>query len=252
MGDFWGWGDPPAQRVFQGVTRLYMQGEEAGRDATSIYRDAFDLISELIAGTSDRARQIEAQLEPLRQNAAWLGSGAVSRRLIAGRLAHYIVPHEIAGDDPARATHVPGFNEPISPAGLFWPHARARLDAQRACLVSIAAPAGWYHSLWAPGYLWADTEGLWQFPGLSFRESMSAYHLENPALERAVGELARLETAPGRWALKTAPPVGPGIEENFPMVLRFVTDEGEPIASQLAPDVVARTLNADGMFDAAH
>lgn len=37
MGDFWGWGEPPAQRVFQGVTLLMGQGG-TGR---AIYEEAF-------------------------------------------------------------------------------------------------------------------------------------------------------------------------------------------------------------------
>jgi hypothetical protein len=37
MGDFWGWGEPPAQRVFQGVTRFMARGGTG----QSIYDEAY-------------------------------------------------------------------------------------------------------------------------------------------------------------------------------------------------------------------
>src|SRR5690606_23756920 len=43
MGDFWGWGEPPAQRLFQGLTSLMQQGG----DATEIYEEAFRRIPSL-------------------------------------------------------------------------------------------------------------------------------------------------------------------------------------------------------------
>jgi hypothetical protein len=33
-----------------------------------------------------------------------------------------------------------------------------------------------------PGYLWADTEGKWVPPGLTYHDGMSSYDLQNNAL----------------------------------------------------------------------
>jgi hypothetical protein len=58
MGDFWGWGEPPAQRVFQGITHLMQQGG----DAQMIYTEAFRRIPGLIDGSDPEVSVIE---EPL-------------------------------------------------------------------------------------------------------------------------------------------------------------------------------------------
>jgi Family of unknown function (DUF6687) len=46
MGDFWDWGETPAQRVFQGITRLMNSG-----DGRAVYAAAFRRIPALIDGT---------------------------------------------------------------------------------------------------------------------------------------------------------------------------------------------------------
>ena len=61
MGDFWGWGEAPAQRVFQGITRLMNSGQ--GRE---VYDEAFRRIPALIDGTDPDIDQIDKSLAPLR------------------------------------------------------------------------------------------------------------------------------------------------------------------------------------------
>lgn len=244
MGDFWGWGEPPAQRVFQGLTRLMATG--AGGQA--IYAEAFRRIPALIAGTHPVAEEIEASLAPLRRAVELVEAGTIVRALIGRRLTQYVVPLEVAGNDDARAAYAPEFNEAISDKSAFWPHAHARLDRERVCLVSLERPGGWFHGLWFPGHLWADTEGLWRAPGLTYHDGMGSYELDHPRLLAAFEALQRQETAPGVWALGgTSLPFGEELQQRFPLVGRFLNAHGECAASRTTPEQVASLL--EDVFD---
>lgn len=249
MGDFRGWGEPAAQRVFQGVTWLMNEAKEKGGDQQAVYEAAFAAIPRLVDGFHSEAgseliARIERSLEPLRQACAWVESGAIRRRPLGDRLTQYVVPREVARDDVLRATGIAGFNEAISERLLFWPHVRARWDRERVCLVSVEASGGWYHDVYAPGYLWADTETLWTIPGLRFADGMESYALDHPGLEQAVAELNRKETGAGRWILGTSPaPLGELMQEKFPVIVRFGDPEGEPAVSGLDAEEVGRALN---------
>jgi hypothetical protein len=98
------------------------------------------------------------------------------------RLTQYVIPLAVAVDDDARASYVPEFNESISPKAILWPQMRACWDAERVCLVSVERSMGWFHDLWFPGYLWADTEGKWLVPGVTYHDGMSRYDMENDRL----------------------------------------------------------------------
>lgn len=238
IGDFWGWGESAAQRVFQGVTRIM----NSGRQGHAVYSQAFERIPGLIEGTDAEFNQIEESLAPLRRGVELVERGGIARSLIAARLAHYIVPLALAENDE-RAAYVPEFNEAISDKATLWPQVRARWDAQRACLVSVERPSGWYHDLWLPGYLWADTEGLWRVPGLTYHDGMSSYDLDHPPLVAAWEELRRRETGAGKWALGgTRLPFGNELQSSFPLAGRFLDEQRRPAASRLSPEQVAGAL----------
>lgn len=238
IGDFWGWGEAPAQRVFQGVTRLMNSGE--GR---VVYDEAFKRIPALIDGTDAEIPEIDEALEPLRRGVELVEGGTIKRSLISEKLAHYVVPISVAGDDDERASYSPEFNEAISEKAGLWPQVRAWWDAERACLVSVERKTGWFHDLWFPGYLWADTEGLWQVPGLTYHDGMGSYDLDNQGLVAAFEELQRQESAPGCWGLGGIDvPFGEELQERFPLGGRFLDDEGKPAVSQMSPEIVARAL----------
>jgi hypothetical protein len=239
MGDFWGWGDPPAQRLFQGLTHL-MASELEGRE---LYAEAFRRIPTLIEGTDPDCPRIEASLAPLRRGVELVKTCQITRTQIGHRLVHYIVPLSVAGDDNVTASYAPDFNEAISPNALFWPHVRAKWDAEQVCLVSVERRTGWFHDLWLPGYHWADTEGLWRVPGMNYHDGMGSYSLDNPRLIAAFQELQQQEKSPGVWALGgTSLPFGVELQSRFPLVGRYVDHEGQPAINPLAPDRVASTL----------
>jgi hypothetical protein len=243
MGDFWGWGEPAAQRLFQGITRLMGRGGEP----QAIYAEAFRRIPALIDGTDLEVPQIEDSLAPLRQGVELVEQGRITRRPMGARFVQYIVPLTIAGDDDTRAAYAPGFNEAISPNAVLWPQVRARWDAERVCLVSAERRAGWFHDLCFPGYLWADTEGKWRVPGLTYHDGMASYDISDDRLIASFERLQAQETRPGRWALGgKGLTFGEELQTHFPVVGRFVDDLGHPAISDLSPDQVAR--ECEGIF----
>jgi hypothetical protein len=243
MGDFWGWGELPAQRVFQGLTLLMQQGD-TGRD---IYAQAFCRIPGMLDGSDEEVPRIEESLAPLPRGADLVERGTVRRTLIGSRLAHYVVPLAEAGDDDARACYAPDFNEAISSKAVLWPHVRARKDGQRVCLVSVERPKGWFYDLCFPGYLWADTQGRWLVPGMTYHDGMASYEIHHARLLAAFKELQRREAAPGRWGLGgTNRPLGDELQKLFPVVGRFVDEQGMPAVSRQSPQQVARAL--EGIF----
>jgi hypothetical protein len=243
MGDFWGWGSPPAQRLFQGLTRMMNERSAAGIPTHSIYDEAFRRIPSLLDGTDPECADIEASLAPLQQNVQWVESGTVRRLPIAERFSQYVIPSSIVAGDWERALRGPKFNEAISPVILFWPEARAKWDAQRMCLVSMESPEGWFHDLWFPGYLWADTAGLWRVPEMRHHDGMEAYDLTNAGLLDALTSLQQQETGPGTWVAGNPRfACCDLIQEQFPLAARFVDQSGHPIASSLNPELVAADL----------
>ncbi|MGQ0634802.1 MAG: DUF6687 family protein [Planctomycetaceae bacterium] len=243
IGDFWGWGGPTAQRLFQGLTRLIDSGTARQIDSQIIYEQAFALVPALISGEGSESALAQESLEPLRRGVALIEQGAIWRAQLGPRFSRYAIPRAIFGDELESALYVPGFNEVISDKALVWPQARARWDAERICLVSVEARDGWFHNLWFPGYLWADTENRWTVPGMRYRDGMESYELDHPALTEAVHRLQNSETADGTWALGDgASPFNKQLAGIFPVVLRFSGAEGRPAASRLDPAQVAAEL----------
>jgi hypothetical protein len=243
MGDFWGWGEPPAQRVFQGITRLM----NSSADGRAVYDEAFRRIPALMDGTDPEAADLDESLLPLQRGVEIVEQGRIARNLIGDRLAHYIVPLDVAGDDDNRATYCPEFNEATSESAVLWPHVRAKLDRERMCLVSVERKLGWFHDLWFPGYLWADTEGLWQVPDLTYHDGMGSYALDNRHLVAAFDELQRRESATGCWALGgTSLPFSSELQDRFPLGGRFLNEQGKAAVSRLSPEAVAGVLAGVG------
>ena len=239
IGDFWGWGEPPAQRLFQGLTHLMNQGGEP----QSVYAEAFRRIPGLIDGRDPEVAVIEESLRPLRQQVELVEQRKITRTQHNDRFAQYDIPVSIVGEDDERASYVPEFNEAISSNAALWPQVRARWDAERVCLVSTERKIGWFHDLWFPGYLWADTEGKWLVPGMTYSDGMSSYVINNDRLIAAFEELQRQETASGQWGLGgTRWPFGEELQERFPLVGRFLDRQGRPAVSQLSPEQVAKIL----------
>jgi hypothetical protein len=244
MGDFWVWGPPAAQRLFQGITLLMDALRELQTETRAIYEQAFARIPALIDGSDLDAAAIDATLRPLRSAAELVEQGTIARRPLGDRFTQYIVPLAIAGDDDGRAAYVPQFNEAVSDRAVLWPQVHSRWDDERVRLISIERPAGWFHSLWYPGYLWADTQDRWRTPGLNYGDGMESYELDHPALLEALKQLQAREPQQGMWAAGNgASPFHRELQSIFPVVARFTSDTGSASTSGLGPDAVAAILS---------
>src|SRR5690606_36756235 len=88
MCDFWAWGEPRAQRVFQGITHLMQQGG----DPQTIYAEAFRRIPGLIDGSDSQVAEIDDSMAPLRGGVELIRQYRIVRREIDARLAQYLIP----------------------------------------------------------------------------------------------------------------------------------------------------------------
>ena len=179
---------------------------------------------------------------PLSRGVELVESGQIVRRKINSQFTQYILPTSLANNDQ-QAAYIPGFNELISDEVILWPQLRARWDSERVCLVSTERPSGWFHHLCFPGYLWADTECRWYPTCMNYHDCMSSYVISDEALIAAVRALQERETTAGYWALGgTDQPFGQELQEQFPVVARFVNEAGAAAVSGLSPDVVAKVF----------
>ena len=82
---------------------------------------------------------------------------------------------------------------------------------------------------------------------MKYHDGMSSYDLDNPRLIAAFEKLQRQETAPGQWGLGgTKLPFGKELQDQFPLVGRFLDERGHATISNLSPDLVAKEL--EGVF----
>jgi hypothetical protein len=240
MGDFWAWGEPPAQALFQTLTVLIRKFQAEKADANALCLRCFDHVFAFLSG--ELAVPVDAGLAALSESVALIERGDVARKVLGEHFAHYVIPRRLADSDFPRAVRVPSFNAPLSSECLLWPQARARFDRERVHLVSVEAEAGWYHDLWYPGYTWADTPRSWRPAGLSAQGDSNNHVLDHAALADAVDGLARLERASGQWTLaRRLTPFSSLKGRGFPVVLSFLAHD-EPATSSLEPDLVAERL----------
>ena len=76
-----------------------------------------------------------------------------------------------------------------------------------------------------------------------YHDGMSSYDLSNPRLIAAFEVLQRKETAPGFWSLGgTQMRFGDKLQDRFPLVGRFLDEQGQTAVSQLSPEQVAKEL----------
>lgn len=240
MGDFAAWGERTAQVLFQSLTWRLDALEETGTDPQLIYEKALEHVGEVI-GRGFADGEVESSLAPLERSVEWIDAGRIRRQEIHARFVHYAVPAGLCGDRLDAALCLPKFNEAISDAVLFWPQARARTDREKVQLVSVESPGGWYHDLWYPGYLWADTPHSWRAPGLDF-SSNAAYRFSYPPLDAAVEDLQARERADVTWRLETELSLfGEKRGRGYPVILSVMSGD-RPAASSLTPELVARRL----------
>ncbi len=237
IGDFWNWGPPAAQALFQGLALISDREAAAGTDPGELYARCFARVPALISAGADDP-EVRDGLAALRRSDAFVDSDAVAREQIGARLAVYTVDAAAYGPDQlTRLLAIPGFNEALSDRCTAWPQSRARRDLERVQLLVVRVPGGWIYDLCYPGYAWADTVDLWRAPALSLGTS------ESSPLRTALAQLQAIEGGRGQWThcegrsliLSTLP------GRSLPVVTSFVDADG-PVPSSLSPEQVIPVL----------
>lgn len=242
VGDFGGWGSLDALHLYQSLVCLIPQLQARELDPLDIYIRCYGRVHACLRG--ERFAECEAGLAALQRSVARIEDGSIARTLLGERLVHYAISRPLAAANLEAALFIPDFNEPLSTTALLLPNARAKLDSQRAQLVSVEIPAGTYYDLWYPGYVWADTVSLWRAPGVRHQGTSNRHVLEHAQLQSAVAELNRLETAEGTWSLATTlSPFASLAGRGFPVVLSFMRS-ARPAPSGLPADVVTQLLGS--------
>lgn len=244
MGDFGAWAEPPSQALYQGLTLLIDDCKAATVDPLEIYRRAFAAIPALVTNGAAASERLRPGLDALAASAALLDSGAVRVLDHGSRFSSFEIPRDVSHDDVGRALHVPEFNEALSDKALVWPNARSRGRESSVHLVSVAAPDGWLHDLWYPGYSWAQTVRRPSAPGLVRHGDVQ--RLTFPALTGAIDGLGAIDRGAGAWKIASSISAFDGLKgRGFPVVASFVGDDGRPAASSIPPgDVAARIAPA--------
>jgi hypothetical protein len=240
MGDFWGWGEPDAQHLFQALACLIVRLRERAVDPLEIYTQCYDCVHAVVGGA--RFDECADGLAALDDSVRRIDTSAIARSVIDAHVVHYAMPRSIASRALAAALHVPGFCVPLSRAALLPPQARAKHDAQRVQLVSVETDDGHHYDLWLPGYTWAETVDWWRPPGVTSTGCSNTHELRLSALDELVVELSQLETARGRWTVaRTLTPFATLAGRGFPVVLSFLQGSS-PAPSALRPDAIASRL----------
>jgi hypothetical protein len=238
MGDFMGWGDRPAQAVYQALTAFMFGAKHEKVDIRKIYEESFDLLLRLLEtdlSGDPEAQQVFAVVD---QSLALVETGQVKREVLGEHFVHYHIPASVVNGEYERALHIPAFNALLTPDSLLLPQVRHKLDPEKVHLVSVeGADGGTYYDLWYPSYMWAETPDAWRAPGFEFSGSTNGHYYGHPPLEEIVRHLQAKETADGEWTLvKDLSPFSSIKGRGFPVVLSFLRE------SQLPPEIVAAKL----------
>ncbi|MBY0273104.1 MAG: hypothetical protein K2X02_06860 [Alphaproteobacteria bacterium] len=244
-GDFWTWSEGRSLKLFQELTLFYRHLDGSSLDLQKAYELCFDFILKLLKSseaTSPAQDILERQFSLIEQ-------GKIERSEISYHLTAYFIPQALSKGKVKEFLQIPRFNEPLSEELPFWPQVRNRLDEEKMHLVAIETESGIHYDLWYPGYVWADTQGLWRPHGLILPGSMEApLQIQWPALSQVIQKLNEIEAGACSWQL--FPEINLFRQKNprkFPVVATTVDQNNEAKESDLLLEAVT-----DVFREAAH
>ncbi len=227
-----------AQELTAFVHRAYIDGEPL----QGLYEEAFQLIPTILGNDQVGSTQALSAWAEIERGHQLLDDGTVLVKEYSDRLTGFVLP-ELGDSELKRALTVPPFSALIDESVWLWPHSRNRNHGQKAHLVTVPSGSGWFHDLWLPGYVWADTPDRWPVPGLKATGGSNEWKVDSSALRRSITHLAEIETATGRWTLaNTFTPFATTQGRGFPVVAFFAAEDGRPTTSNLPPDIVGNAL----------
>jgi hypothetical protein len=242
MGDFAAGVDRPAFRLAQELTLLIEHARTSGADTGRTYGRAFELTERVLDGTAPEPEAVSRGWMQLEHGGDRIADATVQVEVLGDHFVSYVLPR-LGGADLESALRVPLHNARVDESVWLWPHTRNRDHGQAMHLVSVPASDGFFHDLWLPGYMWANTPNRWRAPGLTSTGDSNAWILHHPRLSEQVAELGRRERNAGSWVLATdLTPFQSLPGRNFPIVLSFMDEHRHPGVSSIVPSVVADVL----------
>lgn len=234
-GDFWAWSEGRALTLFQELTLLYRRPEVKKADLQRAYEICFDAILKILKAP----KTLSPIQEILEKQFALIDQGKIERQEVSPRFVTYYVPKAIVKGKAF--LQIPSFNEPVSEHLPFWPQVRNRLDEEKIQLIAVENDQGIHFDLWYPGYVWADTRGLWRPPGLILPQTMSGPHrIDWPQLSKVIQELNDIERGPCRWQLFSGISFsGQKNPRGFPIVAATLDQNNEQCKSYLSLERVS-------------
>lgn len=240
-GDFWAWSIGKALKIFQELTLLYQDLGRQKIDLQKRYEVCFERLLQILEGSNEQT----AAQSILECQAALIEQGKIQRYEFTPQFVAYFVPKELSQGRVEEFLRVPKFNELLSERLAFWPQVRNRWDEEKIQLVAIETNNGIHYDLWYPGYVWADTKGLWRPLGLLLPKNAGGFQkIKWPALSKLIQELNRLETGSCEW--KLFPGISFSGEDNpreFPIVATTLSSSPNHL-SRLPVDTVMGLLGA--------
>ena len=242
MGDFLAWAQRPAFRLSQELSLLLL-GPDRPADVGDCYAEAMTIVTGVLDGSRPVAPAVTAGWELIERGCEWIANGDVRVDSIGDRLVSLVYPTDLELD---AALKIPILNAIVDDSVWLWPQVRNREHGERVQIVSVPAGDGWCHDVWVPSYSWAETPDRWTPPGLVSTGDSNVWNVDHEPLRRAASELARIESANGRWvSADRLTPWNTMSGRAFPVVLSFLgADDDQPAPSNLAPERVAEVLQA--------
>lgn len=242
MGDFSACAPRLSQALFQGLTWIMADSTAEGLDSGETYSRAFAALPRWLEEGVDDSR-VQAGLDALERSIERIECNQIMVAEASDRLTLFYLP-ELEDELLATALKVPAFNALLDDSCYLWPQARNRFDGEQVHLVTTPQGRGYFHDLWYPGYMWAETPNRWRAPGFVHQEATNSYRLEHPPLAEATRKLQERESSDrGQWTLATeVSPFSSLPGRGFPVVLSFLDPEGRPATSSLDSAEVADQL----------
>jgi hypothetical protein len=239
MGDFLAWAERPAFRLAQELS-LMLLGAARPDDVGDCYAEAMKIVTGVLDGSRPEAPAVAEGWRVIERGCERIDRGDVRVESINDRLVSFVYPADL---QPKAALKIPILNAIVDDSVWLWPQVRNRAHGQRVQIVSVPVGDGWCHDVWVPSYSWAETPDRWTPPGLVSTGDSNVWDVDHEPLRRAAAELARLESAPGRWvSADRLTPWNTMSGRAFPVVMSFLDDDDRPAPSSLEPERVAGVL----------
>jgi len=239
-GDFWAWSEGKALKIFQEVTLFYRNLEKQEVNLQKAFESCFERILMILKGST-----LKADVQPiLESQPSFIEQGKIQRQELASRFVMYYVPRDLSKGRMEGFLGIPEFNEPLSDRLAFWPQVRNRWDEEKIQLIAIESEKGIHYDLWYPGYVWADTHGLWRPPGLTLPlKADESHRIDWPDLSKVIEELNGIETGFCEWKLFSGLRFsGQENPRGFPIVASTLGRQNEKQESHLSLERVSRAF----------